>query len=381
MKSFKTNGLSRLFSFVLIAVILVCTVGFAVGGLQSNNSLDSNNSGDVGNNTDNTDEDTDNKDQINSTVDEDQDSSLDETNKEPIIQPVKYYNTITGLEISENDTARSPLGVIVDPSLPLYGVSNSDITFEFPIENGKTRLLSYTTNYSALWKIGSLCPTRAYISFVSNFIGGIVVSYGNDDIIKYSAWDASKIDLDLSEISDCYYCENTLYIYTSKDMIDKACSNEQIINNNSYNTPPYKFSNSDIKGTLNAESVVLPYSANNKTELIYSTETNKYLLFKSNERKVDMLNGKNIAFTNVFVLFANTTTYETNNGTELVLDNTSGGSGYYVSNGYATEIKWSVNEVGALEFKTLDGEILEVNRGNAYIGYFKASESLKIKIS
>ena len=94
-----------------------------------------------------------------------------------------------------------------------------------------------------------------------------------------------------------------------------------------------------------------------------------------------MLNGKNIAYTNLFILFVNTTTYETFNGTELVLDNVSGGSGYYVSNGHATEIRWSMNEAGELEFKSLNGEILSVNRGNAYVGYFKASESLKIKIS
>ena len=156
--------------------------------------------------------------------------------------------------------------------MPLYGISNSDITFEFPIENGKTRLLAYTTSYSALWKIGSLCPTRAYISFTSNFIGGIVVSYGNDDIIKYSAWDASKIDLDLSEISDCYYSENTIYIYTSKDMVDNACNKKEITDIPSYKNPPYKFSDSDIKGTLNAESVVIPYSENNETELIYSPD-------------------------------------------------------------------------------------------------------------
>ena len=94
-----------------------------------------------------------------------------------------------------------------------------------------------------------------------------------------------------------------------------------------------------------------------------------------------MLTGKNIAFTNLFILFANTTTYETHNGTELVLDNVSGGSGYYISGGQATEIKWRVNDSGDLEFTSLDGEILSVNRGNAYVGYFKASNSLNIKIS
>ena len=87
-----------------------------------------------------------------------------------------------------------------------------------------------------------------------------------------------------------------------------------------------------------------------------------------------MLNGKNVAYTNLFILFANTTTYEKSEGTEMVIDTLSGGKGYYLSGGTMTEIYWSVSLEGALEFRTLNGEILTVNRGNSYIGYYKASQ-------
>ena len=187
--------------------------------------------------------------------------------------------------------------------------------------------------------------------------------------------------MDISEISDCYYAENTLYVYTSKDMIDSACLNKEVSDICEYKTPPFNFSDEPVSGTKDAKSVKIPYSDGNETDFIYSHESNKYLFFKAGARKVDMLNGKNIAYTNLFILFANTTTYETHNGCELVLDNVSGGSGYYISGGQASEIKWSVNDAGELEFKGLNGEKLLVNRGNSYVGYFKASEALKIKIS
>ena len=88
---------------------------------------------------------------------------------------------------------------------------------------------------------------------------------------------------------------------------------------------------------------------------------------------MDMLTGDNISFKNVFILFANATTYENSDGTELVIDTVSGGRGYYISNGGLTEFVWSTTKSGELVFKNLMGETLVVNRGNAYIAYYKAS--------
>ena len=68
-------------------------------------------------------------------------------------------------------------------------------------------------------------------------------------------------------------------------------------------------------------------------------------------------------------------TYEMANGTETVVRSESSGSGYYVTAGTLTEIRWSADASGSLSFVTLSGEGLTVNRGNSYIGYYKASES------
>lgn len=388
MKSFKMNSLQRLVSFILIAVLLICTVGFAANGWQSTN--DDPDSGEVGNSTDKTDENTDgisppsdNNSNNNPGGDSMENPNENEIPDEPVIELPKYKSPITGLEISEEEAFTTPVGFVLNPTMPLYGISNSDLTIEFPIENGSTRILSYTTNSSLLWKVGSLAPTRAFISSTSNFFGGIVVSYGNDDIVKYSAWDTSKIDLDISKISECYYIENTLYVYTSKDLVDLAKQKSPTLNTSTYKTAPYILNEleDDILGTTKASSVIIPFSSSNETELYYSDTSEQYLYFKSGSRKVDMLNGKNISFTNVFVLFSNAVTYEKSSGTELVIDTTSGGAGYYISKGYMTEIRWSVDESGALQFKTLKGEKLTVNKGNAYISYYKASNSSKVTVA
>ena len=235
-------------------------------------------------------------------------------------------------------------------------------------------MLAYTTNAEVMWKIGALKATRNYISNMSNFFGGVVISYGNDDKVVYNAWDTDDIVLDLSQYSDCYYIENTLYVYTSEVMVDVAENRMSASANLSeYKNAPYSFSETTVSGVTDATTISIPYSGTNITNLYYHEGSGKYLYYKGDNRRMDMLTGENVSFTNVFILFSNATTYENSDGCELVIDTVAGGRGYYISNGGLTEFLWSTNSSGELMFKNLMGETLEVNRGNAYIAYYKAS--------
>ena len=87
-----------------------------------------------------------------------------------------------------------------------------------------------------------------------------------------------------------------------------------------------------------------------------------------------------ITYTNAFVLYANSTTYENSDASQLVMNTTSGGRGYYFSKGKYTEINWTVED-GNLMFTTLGGDPLNVNPGNSYITYFKTSKSESVLIN
>ena len=141
-----------------------------------------------------------------------------------------------------------------------------------------------------------------------------------------------------------------------------------------YKTAPYSFCETkSFVGTGNASTIIIPYSTKNETELYYHEKSGQYLYYKSANKKVDMLTGENIAFTNVFILFADATTYEKSDGCELVFDVLSSGKGYYASGGTYTEFIWRTDVSGELTFYTLSGEKLQVNPGNSYFSYYKSS--------
>ena len=127
MKSFKMNSLQRLVSFILIAVLLICTVGFAANGWQSTN--DDPDSGEVGDSTDKTDENTDgisppsnNNSNDNSGGDSTQNPNENETPDEPVIELPKYKSPITGLEISEEAAFTTPVGFVLNPAFPIKSI-------------------------------------------------------------------------------------------------------------------------------------------------------------------------------------------------------------------------------------------------------------------
>ena len=368
MKSSKESNHTRPVAFFLIAVVLIFTIGFAAGGWQSisNNSDDSGKLGDSNDNADN-------------------DSNKPTANPEPEIYIPEFVELLTGLETDETTASSTPKAFLMSSSHPLYGISAASVVIEFPIEDNTTRLLTYISSSSLPTKIGSLTPTRKYIDNIAASFGGIIISKGNDDSILYEGADISDFKLDLLRAHGYYYTEYTDYTYTNADLIGAAIENMGIKGKNSTSdTIPLNFvdfGKSEILGEKSAYNIVLPFSDGNETVLTYLSQNTSYVFSKNGEIKRDALNDKKLEFKNVFILFADATTYETANASEMILHTNTSGKGIYFTNGTQKSFYWHMDPSFGLTFTDEAGEPLTVNRGTSYIGFMKSSKINTVSVN
>lgn len=370
MKWLQNGNLAKLVAFFVISVVITCTVSFAANGWES--FVDDGSGEDrvvASGNSDNKNN---------------EDASTPNTDIPVILPTAKYYHSITGLEIEFETSLKRPLCFVFSSSDPLYGISSSYLTIEIPTEYGNTRLLCFTDDAKTIGKIGSLAPSRGYISNLASYFGGILLSYGYDDGVEYDHSTPEYL-LDFSSTPGYCYTEYTSYIYTNADLVSAFMNNSKV--NQSINEAvniPYTFpldADPVILGGADAKSVSIAYSELNSTQLIYSESEGCYFLSKNSTVKTDLLNDKALKYDNAFILYADSTTYESEKTTQLIMNTASSGKGVYMSGGRCVEISWITSANGELEFYNESGERLCVNRGTSYIALVKSSMKSSVKIA
>ncbi len=369
MKSLKTSSLFRLAALLIIAVVVICMVGFVAQEWQGAPEKQPE-SGETDNNSGNTDENTDG-------------DGTSVTPDPPA--PPEYTHYLTGLETTAEEHRTRPLCFVMDSASPLYGISNAPLTIEIPIENGRTRLLVYRDHSQNLGKIGSITEGRECILRLLDCFGGIAVYNGIDSERGGQGASQGRPSFDLSLQQGYAYSENASYLYSNGDLLYAGLQNAGISLTATegralpFNFVPY-FSD-PIRFSASAQTVILPYSESNETDLYYDANAHRYVLGKNGQTKSDLLNGRSAAYENAFVLFADATTYESASRTEMITDTAGGGSGYYFTEGTALPILWRTDAAGRLIFTNESGEIITANRGSSYIAFYKASQAEKVLFS
>ena len=112
-------------------------------------------------------------------------------------------------------------------------------------------------------------------------------------------------------------------------------------------------------------TVTITYGKSKKpTTMKYDAELGRYVYYQYEQMMVDQITGETEAFQNVIIMHANITT----NGIYHVADFEAGGEGYFACGGKLIPIKWECDGADSpFRFLTMDGELLELGRGNTYI--------------
>ena len=373
MNNSKAGSYGKLIAFFLVAVIVLCAFGFAVEGWQTRDNTSGTNSGI------NTPGNTQGGDNQSS-------SALPVPVPEPEPpKPPEHTDYITGLEISAEEAGIKHICFTVDSLAPLYGIHGAQMIIEIPIENNDTRYLVFKRESKSIGKIGSIAPTRAYLSTLAKSFSSVLVSLGADDTVNYSATDISGMHFDLTKNTGYSYSEYSKYHYSNGELISAGLTNSGIsVLRPTTHVMPYNFTEffaEATKGNMPAQSVTLPYGDTASTSLSYSQQNSTYILSKNGSTKLDTLTDSALEFTNVFVLFADSVTYEGEGGSEMVMNTTGSGKGVYLTAGTAQNISWISDASGAMTFLDESGKILTVNRGTSYIGFVKSAKMNDVKFS
>ena len=367
MNKTTTSNPVRLIAFFLTAIILTCTFGFTVDG-WADLSDDPNDEG---------------KDKPSNSEDSNQFPSLpedDQTSTEPEIHIPEYTHRLTGLEITKGETGLINIAVVMDSTLPLYGISSADILCKIPTEEG-SKYLAFLSDTSKLWKIGSLSPTRGYISNLASYFSGAMLCYGTEDKIDYTQCDIGKTVIDLTKNQGYHYTESTGGIFTNHDLLSGALADSDLSFGSCAPLPfvHNEFGQEEIVFYDNiATNVIIDRSGKYDCELRYDTESGSYTVYKNGDAITDAATNDVPTFENCFILFADSITYDRTDINQMVLDTVGSGSGYYITNGSYTEIKWSAASGGIMTFYSQSGEKLTINRGKIFLSFVKSSLSNNI---
>ena len=312
------------------------------------------------------------------------------TTEEPIPEPPRFYHPLTGLETTETASLSRPVAVSfgnTSYALPQFGIGNSDVLFEFPIENGATRLVMITTEYGALEKIGGIRSTREYISDVISAFDPIQIYAGTSDV-------SASVPLTARDTLD-YLTQNLqslCYRDSSRIMPHNLMTTGSLITSEirrqGYRTTiqtnfssPYVFPEVGSRvpaGDVSASEISIVFSQTQNAAFSYRSETGDYVRSQLGEKMIDGNTRETVSFTNVIVLSSDCSTFENANGSEFSLS-LNGGSGKLFTEGTAKSVTWTM-ENGVFTLYDADGNRLMINRGATYIGFVRVSDPNALKI-
>lgn len=314
-----------------------------------------------------------------------------EAETEPVLVIPDYINPLTGLGSAKDLYTTRPVAIMINNlwgALPQEGIDDCDIMYECLVEGGITRLMVLKADYESLGKIGSVRSCRHYYLDLAQNYDAIYVHAGASDMgfIEISERGINNLNgvnmylpgmffRDEERLKTMSY-EHTLM--TTGEGIVKGITQKKYrteLGEDFKNKDAFLFTEYGTKRVLGGEEakcVLLPYSKYQTVRFDYDRATDAYYRYQFEDvPHIDGTNGKQISFTNVFVLFCKVVSLNDSAGHLDITTENENGEGYYISGGRCEEIRWSKpTEDSPTTYYDLDGNELVINRGKTFISIF-----------
>lgn len=309
-------------------------------------------------------------------------------------------NPITGLQTMDPaNSGRRSVAVVINNShaaMPQRGISQADAIYEYQTEGGQTRLLALFADVNTIPEIGSLRSARilstdlaagnnsVFIHFGRNArVPDHIASFGIDHIDGnscsagvYSSANYADGYVDLPE--GLFFWRDAVWksqraiehtAVTDGRHILEAIEYNEISMTDNENNMLFNFvpgNSADIASGDPCEQINVYFSGTNPDALFtYDEVSGLYSKSQYGNPQIDETTGSQIAFTNVFVLYAN---IQPHGDTTIDAYLEDGGEGWYVSDGRIIPVTWTKNGPNdPIIIYNEAGLEVEVNRGRSYI--------------
>lgn len=298
-------------------------------------------------------------------------------------EPPVYRNPLNGQILDEPYTGRVFAHTITNTqdALPHVNAVKADILVEAYVSRGVVRCLGLYTNIGEVEAIGGTRSTRLLLNQVAYIYDAILIHGGGFGMVLE---DADHKGLDHFNVDSLYrqadplaqkvaYRDKQYRRYAPNDLFGYGPGIVEYVEAQGVRTtqPAEKeyFLNfvedaTPVNGEA-ADEITIYYGKNTKnTVMKYNPDTGKYVYHQYGKVMTDQITGEEEAFNNVLIL--NAGMYENYIYSEATFQ--CGGDGYYACGGKLIPIIWECDYGNSpFEFKTLDGEPLQVNVGNTYM--------------
>ncbi len=311
-------------------------------------------------------------------------SKVEQTPVDPyancVINPLTGEKTLNKRAEGRRPTAITVNNIYVAQSVQ-SGLDKADVVFETEVEGGITRLLALFSDPTDVGKIGTVRSMRVVFAEIACGMNAMLFYHGIDYVYCHPM--LSTLNLPHYELHDGVYgkrernglaTEHTLYS-DGKSLV-KAAEDRKF--NTSGAETWLNFAESAEKSAPasdKAEKVKVKFNGTSITNFYYDAATKKYTRANRNGTNFKTYHTKQEEkFSNIFVLKTTIRDYPDGKHREV---NLSSGSGWYISAGGYTEIKWKKGSASSnFEFTKTDGSELTVNQGNSYVCIINNSGTL-----
>ena len=287
-------------------------------------------------------------------------------------------------------TNRRPVAVTLRTltgAAPQWGLSSADVLVEGVTEGTTASLMALYSNVDSISKVGPVGPGRDLLLQFALPLNALPVHINKNIYASNLLNTLSYQDLDGYHIGKAAFAfdqdrQNAGYQeencwYTTADLI-RAGLEQYGASLDGANTPLFLFGERPAvaESDRNATSLTVTFSADDSEQLNFVPDTGLYVKTNADgSPTTDADNGQQVAFTNVFVLYASSGIKDDGYTREYEL---TGGDGIYLTGGGWEAIRWSKEDATApLQLTTADGSPLVVSPGKSFIavwgGYYGQS--------